>query len=808
MENGLETLDLSGKRLKKLNKPSLSESHVTTLILDDNELQRLDNIDSFTKVQKLSAVRNQLLRMHGVCRLHALHTLNLANNGILTIEGLKELVHLRCLNLAKNNIKTIEHLNTNFNLEHLDLSENSITHVVDLSFLKNLKELLLHNNKIGHLRQCDRFLPTSLVTLTLASNNISDLNEISQLVNLTNLKSISLVNNPCVVMTGHKIGFDYRPFVINWCMNVQVIDGYVVDAIESLRGEWLYSQGRGRHFRVGDQQELSQYLASVCPLTGEQLETEEDRKLRLILSKAQHHQQQLREQSETPTPSPMSRKKVYGIRNSPKTNTSRLSNKPKSPDRMATSCYNTSNVMESSVLMSQSLDPSLLSQSVSSKLSTDTNKDLATNGVLEKCLDESEVINSPLQALSKLVPVPESLMSPDYHPSPLNTRISIPSTIPTPVSRNNIAKVAQPVKSPKLIRANPPKPKNSLIDNKRNSPSPVRSRKIQQINSQNLKEKQEQSNLASKTLHPVLKKSLSSEDESEVCDAKLQSIHSKVEEKRHKEEAAVNGSTDDKTEKAAICIQKVWRGYYTRNCDKDVQQLYRSLQAKRADEYIQKLANDMESTKAALESERKIQMLQMQAINALWKKVSAIQPETEDSHNTASTANSISTTINNAELVKDLAQTCSVLQNQIQQLQGSMQDIVKFMTMFSQVPGINQQLKEHATATQTEIVAVHTPQGDAGKIFPFQKQIRPSSLPLPVSQRIKKDQSNSHSNINMELRQFAGSLVDGVIKTVSEERADCFGHQTTEITVTDTGKAKEPDTDQEGLENATIEDDN
>lgn len=84
-----------------------------------------------------------------------------------------------------------------------------------------------------------------------------------------------------------------------------------------------------------------------------------------------------------------------------------------------------------------------------------------------------------------------------------------------------------------------------------------------------------------------MKKSLSSEDESEVCDAKLQSIHSKVEEKRHKEETAVNDNVDVKTEKAAICIQKMWRGYYTRNCDKDVQQLYRSLQARRADEYIQ-----------------------------------------------------------------------------------------------------------------------------------------------------------------------------------------------------------------------------
>lgn len=59
----------------------------------------------------------------------------------------------------------------------------------------------------------------------------------------------------------------------------------------------MYSQGRGRHFRVGDQEELAQYLATVCPLTGEAYETEEDKKLRIILSKAQHHQQQLREQS-------------------------------------------------------------------------------------------------------------------------------------------------------------------------------------------------------------------------------------------------------------------------------------------------------------------------------------------------------------------------------------------------------------------------------------------------------------------------------------------------------------------------------
>lgn len=80
-------------------------------------------------------------------------------------------------------------------------------------------------------------------------------------------------------------------------MTVKVIDGFAVNAIESLKAEWLYSQGRGRQFRVGEQADLAKYLSSVCPLTGEALENEEDRKLRLILSKAQQHQRQLKEET-------------------------------------------------------------------------------------------------------------------------------------------------------------------------------------------------------------------------------------------------------------------------------------------------------------------------------------------------------------------------------------------------------------------------------------------------------------------------------------------------------------------------------
>ncbi|KAK1131127.1 hypothetical protein K0M31_017421 [Melipona bicolor] len=393
-----DTLDLSGQGVKKLPRCP-SDADISTLIIDDNELQRLDNLDSYHRITKLSIVRNQLLRMYGVSKLHNLVTLNLANNGILTIEGIKDMINLQTLCLAGNNIKSIEHLHTNTKLEHLDLSENSISHISDISYLRNLKELFLHNNRIITLRQCERYLPTSLETFTLANNNITDLNEMSHLANLKNVINFSIANNPCVSMTGNSIGFDYRPFVINWCMSLKSIDGYPVDPIESLKAEWLYSQGRGRQFRVGEHALLAQYLASVCPLSGESLENETDRKLRLILSKAQHHQQQLNQQSDTGSvhslssvgmsPSPATRRRLSHNRTgSPRrTSSSRNSLRIRSPDRMISSCHTDAIVSschtllneDQESLMTQSLDPNMLCGTLSNKTSNTISQDVEGN---------------------------------------------------------------------------------------------------------------------------------------------------------------------------------------------------------------------------------------------------------------------------------------------------------------------------------------------------------------------------------------------------------------------------------------------
>ncbi|XP_012138411.1 centrosomal protein 97kDa isoform X1 [Megachile rotundata] len=831
-----DTLDLSGQNLKKLARCP-SDASINTLILDDNELQRLDNLDSYHRITKLSIVRNQLLRMYGVSKLHNLVTLNLANNGILTIEGIKNMVNLQTLCLAGNNIKSIEHLHTNTKLEHLDLSENSISHVSDISYLQNLKELFLHNNRIITLRQCERYLPTSLETFTLANNNITDLNEMSHLANLKNLVNFSIANNPCVSVAGNSIGFDYRPFVINWCMSLKSIDGYPVDPLESLKAEWLYSQGRGRQFRVGEHALLAQYLASVCPLSGESLENETDRKLRLILSKAQHHQQQLNQQSDTGSvhslssvgmsPSPAARRRLshnrtssprrtiapmltyyedkclqspkfyeakYCVCHTPCKGTTRNSLRIRSPDRMISSCHTDAMVSschtllneDHESLMTQSLDPNMLSGTLGNKV---------LNPAIPHDVEET---SSPLQAATKLVPVPESLMSPDFRPpsglsrvlaktppskltSPCQVTVPGKSTVDgdakvipiintvNPMAKTNLSAVkanalvksnsatncsigkpniAKPIitsstnKCPHSVKINNYVQSKTLPAKRASKNSPNLGRNIQRPKSANDRIK-----------NSMLKKSgdgdagnatQSSDEDSEMCQAKLDGIRHRAIQRRQED----SNKDQDEAEKAAICIQRMWRGYHTRNLNKKATNILKTIEMIRTNKYIQKLSTDMEATRTALESEHKLQLLQMQAINALWKKVVSLQPTA----NRDSTGSDNENIAQNVDVVTNLAQTCNLLHTQVQQLQDSMSEIKRCMSSMQSKPN----LIDNGVATQTEISAVHTPAGEENT-FPYARPHRPQTL--PIHQTIHEGNEN---------KSFASNLIDCVLKKVSQ----------------------------------------
>ncbi|XP_047457505.1 centrosomal protein of 97 kDa [Mugil cephalus] len=296
--NAGPVVDLSARGMQKLDPSFMCSEDTHTLILDRNNIMKLDHLERSPGLQQLSVASNRLVRMMGVSRLTELRVLNLPNNSIGYIEGLRDLPHLKWLNLSGNNIKVIEQLNNCVSLQHLDLSDNNISTIGDLTKLVALKTLLLHGNSITTLRTVPAHLPAHLSILSLAENEIRDLNEMSYLAPLHELEQLSIMSNPCVMATPSLPGFDYRPYIMSWCLSLKVLDGYVVSQKEGLKAEWLYSQGKGRSYRPGQHVQLVQYLATVCPLTASPaLETAEDAKLEKILSKQRFHQRQLLEET-------------------------------------------------------------------------------------------------------------------------------------------------------------------------------------------------------------------------------------------------------------------------------------------------------------------------------------------------------------------------------------------------------------------------------------------------------------------------------------------------------------------------------
>ncbi|KAM8856622.1 centrosomal protein of 97 kDa isoform 2-T2 [Spinachia spinachia] len=303
--NAGAVVDLSARGMQKLDQSFTCSEDTHTLILDRNNIMKLDHLERSPGLQQLSVASNRLVRMMGVSRLTELTVLNLPNNSIGYIEGLRDLPHLKWLNLSGNNIKVIEQLNNCVSLQHLDLSDNNISTIGDVTKLVALKTLLLHGNSITTLRAVPAHLPANLSIFSLAENEIRDLNEASYLAPLRELEQLSIMSNPCVMATPSLPAFDYRPYVMSWSLSLKVLDGYVVSQKEGLKAEWLYSQGKGRSYRPGQHVQLVQYLATVCPLTSSPaLETAEDAKLEKILNKQRFHQRQLLEETREGCPSP------------------------------------------------------------------------------------------------------------------------------------------------------------------------------------------------------------------------------------------------------------------------------------------------------------------------------------------------------------------------------------------------------------------------------------------------------------------------------------------------------------------------
>ena len=113
----VKILDISNKNLTKLtndllsqflesedDKNSLIES-IEVILADNNSLAKLECLDSFVNVRKLSMANNRLVEMRQINRFIRLEILNVARNSLTSFENFRQLQYLRWINISGNQIK-------------------------------------------------------------------------------------------------------------------------------------------------------------------------------------------------------------------------------------------------------------------------------------------------------------------------------------------------------------------------------------------------------------------------------------------------------------------------------------------------------------------------------------------------------------------------------------------------------------------------------------------------------------------------------------------------------------------------------
>ncbi|KYB26722.1 leucine-rich repeat-containing protein 49 [Tribolium castaneum] len=216
--------------------------------LDRRGLTAFPIIDGEMKLRLLSLQHNLISNLEGLQAQNFpyLVFLDIYDNQLEQMGCLDTLDNLRVLLVGKNRLRKIEGLDTLKKIEVLDLHGNQITHVNGLSCLNELKVLNLAGNQIRYIGVGDFQGLTSLQELNLrrnrlrkllgfgetpnlsklfiSNNDLQSVEDISSLAKSSNLKEISIDNNP-VFLGGDCVSFlvSYLP-QLNKLNSMQITD--------------------------------------------------------------------------------------------------------------------------------------------------------------------------------------------------------------------------------------------------------------------------------------------------------------------------------------------------------------------------------------------------------------------------------------------------------------------------------------------------------------------------------------------------------------------------------------------------------
>ncbi|CAH1107640.1 unnamed protein product [Psylliodes chrysocephalus] len=180
------------------------QSFPTLVFLDiyDNQLEQIQYLDTLTNLRVLLMGKNRIKKIEGLDNLLNVEVLDLHGNQITQVGGLSNLVGLKVLNLAGNQLRVIG--------------------VKDIQGLISLQELNLRRNRLKKLLGFSEV--PNLVKLFLSNNDLQSIEDISSLAKSSNIKEITIDNNP-VLLGGDCISFmvSYLP-LLNKLNSMQITE--------------------------------------------------------------------------------------------------------------------------------------------------------------------------------------------------------------------------------------------------------------------------------------------------------------------------------------------------------------------------------------------------------------------------------------------------------------------------------------------------------------------------------------------------------------------------------------------------------
>uniref|UniRef100_A0A0K0E4Q7 Serine/threonine-protein kinase 11-interacting protein n=1 Tax=Strongyloides stercoralis TaxID=6248 RepID=A0A0K0E4Q7_STRER len=265
-----ESLDLSGLGISRINLQYKDKyKSLRKLNISNNAFHTASGFKYFFDLEELNASNNCIQHLYFVQPLaRSLKILNLSHNELKQMESeiFCKLYFLEECDISYNQISKVRLSHDLPRLRHLNLAHNLINSIPLINNFSSLTTLNLAHNKISSLLDISKSLPGSLKNLDISSNTVNDVTEFMYLRGME-LCSLKIENNPCIKTSGRP--FCYRAFFSALVPTLTELDGFLLDDIDKLKGEFILMNGLFFKFkpRVTGHEALCEFLTEQCPLS-------------------------------------------------------------------------------------------------------------------------------------------------------------------------------------------------------------------------------------------------------------------------------------------------------------------------------------------------------------------------------------------------------------------------------------------------------------------------------------------------------------------------------------------------------------